>query len=764
MKKIFSCLSVILFFGIFQIGIWIFPKAQALAFNSQTISKIVVEGNARIESETVFSYLKIHVGDSFDSMKLNESLKALFATNFFADVTFEQQGNTLIIHVQENPIINRVAFEGNQHLTTEVLDKEIGLSPRTVYTRNKVQAAQQKLLQIYRLSGRFGARVDPKIIKLPENRVDLVFEIEEGPVTQVQKINFVGNKHFSEGTLEAAIQTKEARWYRFFTADDTYDPDRLNYDQEKLRQFYLNHGYADFRILSAVAELSPDQKDFFITFTLDEGEKYKFGKTEIESQIPAVTSDMLQGAIAFEEGEWYSARLVDKTIENMIELAGEQGYAFVEPKAKPVKNKEDHTVNMVFVLEEGPKIYIQRIDIVGNTRTVDSVIRREFEVSEGDAFNAVRIRKSVQKLKDLNYFKKVDLTKETGDSPDKVILKVEVEEQSTGELNFAGGYGQNIGPLGEISIRERNMMGYGLEFGIKTRFAKRQTLFDVDYEQPYFLGRHLRFGMNAYMKKENLQSQSSFDERTNGAGAWIGYELAEYWSQILGYGISVDRITNIPSNASDFIKQQQGRATTSSVYQTLSYDRRDSKLDPTSGYITSLTNEYAGVGGTVKYLKNIFGGTYYYPIDDDITLSARGKLGYLYGMGHTIRVTDRFMLGGDSLRGFDYAGVGPRDRTGIQDALGGMKFYTMSVETLFPVGLPNEFGVKGSVFVDAGSLWDAQNRSPLIFDDRAIRVSSGFGVAWKSPMGPLRVDFAWPLIKKPLDKTRMFLFGFTTKF
>lgn len=728
------------------------------------ISKIVIEGVQRIDTETVLLYLKLKEGDVVTPEKLNESFKSLFETNFFSDVSFEQKGNVLIVHVQENPIINRVAFEGNQRITSELLDKEIGLSPRTVYTRNKVQAAQQKLLQIYRQSGRFAARVEPKIIKLPENRIDLVFEIEEGPVTQVQKINFVGNKAFSEGTLETAIQTKEARWYRFFTSDDNYDPDRLNYDQEKLRQFYLNHGYADFRILSAVAELSPDQKDFFITFTLEEGDKYKFGEVTIDSKIPSISLERLQEAITFEKDDWYSAKLVETTIEKMMEVSGEQGYAFVEPKAKAKKNKEEKTVDLTFTLEEGPKVFIQRIDIVGNTRTLDSVIRREFIISEGDAFNAVRIRKSLQKIKDLNYFKKVDLRREPGDTPDKVILKLEVEEQSTGELMLSGGYGQNIGPLGEISVRERNILGTGKSVGFKTRIAKRQTLFDVDYEDPWFLNRHLTFGVNAFMRKEDLRSQSSFEEKSTGAGTWIGYELAEYWSQILGYGIKYERIEGISSYASRFIQQQRKHSLISSIYQTLAYDRRDSKLDPRSGYIVSVTNEFAGVGGTVRYLKNEAGLTHYYPLGEEVTLSSRGKYGYIFGLGRTLRVVDRYSLGGDSLRGFDYAGVSPRDRSGIQDALGGMQFYTLSVESTFPIGLPNEFGVRGSTFIDAGSVWNSQYNDPIIADDKAIRVSGGVGLAWKSPMGPLRVNLAWPLKKKSYDKTRMFLFGFTTQF
>lgn len=754
-KKSYYILALLVVF-------WVFLEVKA--DDNTPVSQIVIEGNQRIESSTILSYLKIKQGDSIDQAKLNESLKALYKTNFFADVSLIPEGSILIVRVAENPIINRVAFEGNLRVTSETLDKEIGITPRTVYTRNKVQEAQQKLLHIYRLSGRFAASVVPKIITLPENRVDLVFEIVEGPLTQIQKINFVGNKHFSESTLETVIQTKESRWYRFFTSDDTYDPDRMAYDQEKLRQFYLNHGYADFRVLSAVAELSPDKKDFFMTFTIEEGEKYKFGKISIENSIEAIPEEKLQKSIMIEEGDWYSARLVEQTIEKLMEAAGEEGYAFVEPRPQLKKNPEEHTVDIVFVITEGPKIYIQRIDIIGNTRTLDSVIRREFEVAEGDAFNAVKIRKSIQKIKDLNFFKKVNLTKESGDTSNRVILKVEVEEQSTGEMNFAGGYGQNIGVLGEVSVRERNVMGHGQEVGIKTRFAKRQQLLDVEFIEPFFLNRPLRFGVNGFARRDNFQSQSSFDERSNGAGVWIGYDLTEDWGQMLGYNVSFEKIGNLPSSASKFIRQQQGSQIISEVFQSISYDKRDSKLEPTSGYILNLRNDFAGLGGNARYLRNILSGTYYYPLDDDITFLAKGKTGYIASMGKTVRSTDRFMIGGDSLRGFDYAGIGPRDRLGTHDALGGMRFYTTSVETIFPIGLPNEFGVKGSVFVDAGSLWDAQQHDPQLFDDRSIRVSSGFGLSWKSPMGPLRVDFGWPLVKKSLDKTRMFLFGFTTRF
>ncbi len=367
--------------------VYLIPRAQA----EVPVAQIIVEGNKRIETDTILSYLTIHKGDIFEPGKVNSSLKNLYGSHLFGDVSIVRKGNALIITVVENPIINRVAFEGNLRVESSILEKETGIIPRMVYSRSKVQEAQQKILQIYRLSGRYGAKVTPQIIELPEKRLDLIFEIEEGPLTQIQKIIFIGNQAFSDSTLETAIQTKESRWYRFFTTDDTYDPDRLNYDQEKLRQFYLNHGYADFQVLSAVAELTPDQKDFFITFTVHEGERYNFGDSTIESSIPAITPEELKEALAYDQGDMYEAKLIDETVQKMVEISGEKGFAFATPHMKAKKNGEEKTVDLTYLLQEGNKIYIERIDIVGNHRTLDSVVRREILVSEGDAFNVVRV-------------------------------------------------------------------------------------------------------------------------------------------------------------------------------------------------------------------------------------------------------------------------------------------------------------------------------------------------------------------------------------
>ncbi|MBT4880542.1 MAG: outer membrane protein assembly factor BamA [Alphaproteobacteria bacterium] len=732
--------------------------------SAEAISQIVVEGNQRIEPETIASYMKLKRGDQYDEVRVEESLKSLYKTGLFTDVNIEQKGSVLVVKVLENPIINRIAFEGNQRVSDKILKAEVKLRPRMAFNRSKIQEEQQRLLHIYRLSGRFAATVEPKIIKLAENRVDLVFEINEGPQTTIRKIVFVGNKRFSDSRLESIIQTKESRWYRFFTSDDTYDPDRLAADQEILRRYYLKNGYADFRVKSAVAELSPNKEDFFITFTIDEGERYKFGKVGVNSKIPSLPSDDFTDALTMEEGDWYNSQELEKTIDNIMRIAGDQGYAFADPQPKVNRNKEEHTIDVTFDIEEGSKVFIGQIDIIGNTRTLDSVIRREFRLAEGDPFNQTKLLRSEQRIRNLGYFKKVSIYKEQGDAPDKVNIKVAVEEQSTGELNIAGGFSPQAGPLANFAIHERNLMGKGQRIGIDTVIAKRTKSVDLSFAEPYFLDRELEAGVNIYGRKDSFDRESSYEERTTGLTTWLKYHINEPLTQKLAYNINMDKISNLGDGTSEFIKEQPRRATTSAVSQTLAYDMRDFAIDPTSGYIVSLYNQFAGVGGTTRYSKNIVSGAYYIPLEEEVTLGLSAQSGIILGLGKTTRITDRFSLGGFLLRGFDFSGVGPRDRRGSQDALGGMKYYQSSAEVTFPIGLPNEFGIKGAAFVDAGSLWDAQKSNPNIFDDSSFRASTGLGLQWSSPFGPIRLDYGFPLKKRSLDKTRNLLFGFTSRF
>jgi outer membrane protein insertion porin family len=751
-----------------------------------TVSDIRIEGAQRIEPETIRSYLLIQPGDAWDDELLDRSLKALFATGLFADVTLTRVGNTLLIRIVENPIINRIAFEGNNKIDEKDLNAEIQLRPRVVYTRTRVQNDVVRILDLYRRHGRFGATVEPKVIQLSENRVDLVFEINEGEFTGVRSINFVGNHQYSDSKLRGVLQTKESRWYRFLTSDDSYDPDRLTYDRELLRRFYLTEGYADFRVVSAVAELTPDRDGFIITFTLDEGERYRFGKIDVNIKIKDVPPEAVLPLLTVHSGDWYDAEAVEKSISVLTEQLGNRGYAFVEIKPNITRNREDHTVDIIFDVQEGPQVYVERIDIVGNVRTLDKVIRREFQLVEGDAFNTTKMQRSQQRIKNLGFFKKVEVTNAPGSAPDKTVVTAEVEEQSTGELSLGIGFSTTDGPLADINIRERNFLGRGQDLRIGTVVSFRSQQVDLSFTEPYFLDRNIAAGFDLFEIKtsptENFFSGVTppYQQFSYGGALRTGYQITDNLRQTLKYTARSDNITNIQPNTSLFIALQAGQHTTSEIGQVLLYDRRDDRLDPTSGYFASVGNDFAGVGFGVDYVRNKVNAGYYYSVAPEWVLSVTGEAGYIFGWnGQQVLLQDRFFVGGDNLRGFQSAGIGPRDAQS-GDALGGQKYYLGSVTLGVPLGLPKEFGLSGRVFTDFGTLYHispttiiltpaqqaaAGGQTQLVAEQSpAIRASVGIGVSWKSPVGPIRLDIAYPVRKEGFDKTQFFRVSFGTRF
>jgi outer membrane protein insertion porin family len=730
---------------------------------AQTIGDVRVEGNERIEAETVRSYLPIGPGDAFDARAINRSLKTLFATGLFADVTIRRENETLVVRVLENPIINRVAFEGNQKLEDDALSAEIQLRPRVVYTRPRVQADVQRLIEIYRLSGRFAAKVEPKVIQLPQNRVDLVFEIDEGPVTGIRRISFVGNKRFSDSALRDEIQTRESAWYRFFTSDDTYDPDRLTFDRELLRRFYLGNGYADFRVISAVAELSRDRSDFFVTFSLEEGERYRFGGIDVESRLRDLDPATLSSDVRVEEGEWYDADLVENTIQGLTDSVGSQGYAFVDIRPRVKRDREARTIDVTFQIEEGPRVYVDRIDIVGNVRTLDEVIRREFQLVEGDAFNSARIRRSQQRIRNLGFFDKVDIQTAEGDAPDRSVLTVEVSEVSTGELSFGAGLSSLDGVLGDISIRERNLLGRGQDLSLSLTLSARRQEIDLSFTEPYFLARNVSAGFDLFRKTVDLQDESSFQRDTLGFTLRSGYPLADRLRHSAFYTLRLDEVSDVDADASRFIKEQEGETTTSSIGHQISYDLRDSRIDPTEGYFVRLGQEVAGLGGNVSFLKHTLNYGYFYPVAEGWVLMGLTRTGHIVGLGDDVRITDRFFLGGSTLRGFEPGGVGPRDAD-TNDSLGGNLFYSATGELGFPIELSKEFDLRGAFFTDVGSLATIDDDGAEIQDVGSPRVSVGIGFSYRSPLGPIRVDFSQAIVKEDFDEEENFRFSFGTRF
>ncbi len=726
------------------------------------VEQIRVEGAQRIEAETVLSYMSFHRGDTIGAASLDKSLKSLFATGLFADVILRREGGAVIVRVVENPVINRLAFEGNNRISDEILSDEVRLRSRVVYTRSRVQSDVQRIIDLYRRGGRFAARVEPKVIQLEQNRVDLVFEIEEGRLTEIRKVSFIGNRRFDDSELRGIVQTKESAWYRLF-GNDSYDPDRLTFDRELLRRHYLANGYADFRVVSAIAELTPDREGFFVTFTVEEGERYKFGKIDVATALKDLNPDQLRENLEVTEGDWYDASGVEKSVSNLADAAGSLGYAFVDVRPRVRRNRDKRLINITFNIREGPRVFVERINIIGNVRTEDKVIRREFQLIEGDAFNTEKLRRSRQRIRNLGFFEKVEIDNVPGSAPDKTVVNVEVQEKSTGEISFGVGFSSTAGLLGDISIRERNLVGKGQDLRLTLRVGQREQRLDLSFTEPYFLDKNLSAGVDLFNRTRDLQRESSFDRNSLGMALRIGYRVAEYWSQRWNYSLREDEVTDIDSDASLAIREQEGKFTTSSIGQSLTYDTRDSRISTTEGVVITYSNEFAGLGGDTRFFKNQMKAAVFYPFTDDIIGSVRAGTGYVFGIDDDVRIINRFFLGGDSLRGFDSSGVGPRDiATG--DAVGGKWYYRSSFQASFPLGLPNEFDIKGHVFSDFGSLGGVDGDAGAVTDTGSLRASAGIGLAWNSPFGPLRFDFAKAVLKEDFDDTQFFRFSFGTRF
>ncbi|MBP7722075.1 MAG: outer membrane protein assembly factor BamA [Alphaproteobacteria bacterium] len=754
-KAVFLCLALTV-----AIGFSFIQSASAQG----VVREIRVDGSERVEPATVMSYMDLKVGDPMTREALDASLKSLFATGLFADVTLSQEGDTVVVSVIENPVINEIAFEGNDKIKDDELLAEIQLRPRQVFTRTKVQSDVSRLYQVYRQNGRFSVNIEPKVIRLDQNRVNLVFEIEETGVTTIKTISFVGNERFDDDRLRSEISTKETAWYRFLTSDDRYDPDRLAYDQEQLRRFYLSQGYADFRILSAVAELSKERENFFITFTLEEGERYKVGKVGVDSRLRNFDANVLNDQITFKQGDWYDADRVQEVVDGMTSELGDLQYAFVTVRPDIHRNRESKTVDISFQINETPRVFVERVNVTGNVRTQDKVLRREMLLVEGDPFNKSKLARSEQNIRDLDYFESVNVEAKPGSAPDKTVVDIDVAEKSTGELSVGAGFSTSDGPLADFRIRERNLLGKGQDLLFSTTIAGKRTEFDVSFTEPHFLDRDLSAGVDIFHITRDLQDESSFDQRRTGGGLRFGYPLSERWRQNWKYRLENNEITDVQSDASRFIRDQEGQRVTSAVGQRVEYDSRDSQMFPTEGLLGWLDTEVAGLGGDAQYVSAKTGASYFYPLADRVVVNALGEIGAIEGYGDSdVEINERYFIGGSSLRGFAKAGIGPRDAT-TDDALGGNVFYRGSLETSFPIGLPEEMGILGHGFTDFGSLWDIDETGADILDESSIRASAGLGLSWRSPFGPIRADVALPYLKEDFDEKEVFRFNFGTRF
>ena len=732
---------------------------------ASTVKDVQINGLERVEPETVQAYLEIEKGQDVSQFDIDAALKRLYATGLFSDISLDLLGDgVLVVKATENPIVNKRYFEGNDEIEDSMLERELQLNPGSIYSVAKVQQDAQRIVEIYKRSGRYSTLVDPKIIKRDQNRVDLVFEITEGVEAQIDKISFVGNKHFSDSELQSEIMSKESRWYRIFSSAEKYDPEKTNYDKELLRRFYLKHGYADFRVSTAVAELSSDKKSFVLTYVIDEGPRYKISDINISSSLQGVDVETLYPEVLVEKDEWYNADKVEKSVYNITEKLGQQGIAFVDVNSVLNKNTQTGDVDVTFDISEGQRLFIDKINISGNTRTEDRVIRREFRLDEGDAFNASKIKASRRNIEALDYFSKVDIQTEPTDDPNKANLNVNVEEKSTGAFNVGVGYSTVNGALARIGVSENNFQGKGQKLSADAAISQRTKEYELSFTEPYFLDRRLSAGIDLFRSETDYQDEGSYDSEVTGGRLRLGWNYKDDLAHYVRYTLSDDKITNVDRKASKYIKAEEGSYTDSAIGQTIVYDKRDSKISPRDGYYLSFGNDIAGLGGDEKYVKFDAKAYKYYTLSDDYTFKFFLNGGYIDGYnGKNVRLAHRYYLGGSPMRGFEYAGIGARDKS-TKDALGGNWMVYSGAEFQFPVGL-DEVGIRGRTFVDAGALGKPdgiKGHSDVEYSDK-IRVSTGFGFQWMSPMGQIDVDFGFPLVKEKYDETEVFRLNFGTR-
>lgn len=749
------------------------------AQGTAVFSRVDVAGNQRIEGDTVRVFAGIEAGTPVTPEQINLAVRRLYDTGLFESVDVVPEAGRLLITVAENPTINQIAFEGNDSLDDEELSPVIELRSRLAYSVPAAEADAQRIVEAYQRAGRYGATVRPVIIRQSENRVDLVYEIEEGRPTNVQRINIIGNEAYSDRQLRRAIQSGQTNWLSWLFGNVSYDADRMEVDREMLRQFYLERGYIDFQVLSSTADILRERNGFFLSFTVSEGERFNFGNMSVSSSIPGLPATAFQPFLSeITGGGVYNVRQVDRVVQRMSYAAGQEGYAFVEIRPQVTRNPATRTVDINFQLVEGDRVFIERIDISGNDRTLDRVIRRQFEVVEGDAFNSREVLDAQTRIEGLQYFETVQVDVRQGSEPGKALIDVEVVEQPTGSLTLGGAYSSGEGLAAQISVSERNFLGRGqtvsASFSGSTQFAN----LEFGFYEPALFDRDLLGGFNIYYRKRDF-SEQSFQTSSIGFEPRIGFPLSENGRLTLTYQISNDDIYNVQDSSSQIIRDEQGAQVTSAVGFTYAYDRRNSVVDPSAGFILTLTQELAGLGGDTQYTKTQGNAKVYKSLfEEAVILSAELEGGYIYSTDGT-RVTDRFTTGGDSFRGFARNGIGPRDfcdagtcvrgpdDEDVDEALGGNAYSVLRLDASFPLGLPEQYGIYGGVFADAGSLWMLDNKDGSmgeVDDGFRLRSSVGLSLFIDTALAPLRFNYAFPLQKEDYDETERFRFTIQTRF
>lgn len=733
--------------------------APAPAAPVELVRTITISGAQRLESDTIRSYIRLKEGDRYSQAAADQVLKDLYATELFADVQLRDNAGDVVIEVKENPVVNRIILEGNKRLKEDKILPEIKLSARQIFTRSKVRADVARIIELYKRQGRFAASIEPKMVMLDQNRVDIVFEITEGPKSKVRQINVIGNERFSSTQLRSEMVTKQARVFRLFSSGTSYDPDRLAFDQQKLRQFYLTNGYADFRVVSAVAELTPDKSDFIITYVVEEGKRYKFGDVKVDSQLRDFDGDALAKRLPLKAADWYDAKLVEDTVDSLTETAGSFGYAFADVRPDFNRNKDDLTMSVTFRIAEAPRVYVERVDVNGNTLTQDKVVRREFRVSEGDAFNSFQIKRSSNRIKSLGYFQeKFEVEQKPGSAQDRIVLEANVEEKPTGQLQLSAGFSSLESFIFQASIQQNNFRGRGQTVGLSVDYSRFSRSVQASFTEPYMFDRNVSLGVDIYRRDFNsfnfLNSNrnTTYKQSTTGFQIRAGLPLTEYMSLIGRYTLNLEDVTldqrtyylpdanGVPQCsiflAGRYLCDAIGKRTSSILGASLVYDTLDNRLRPTNGSQVVLGADLAGLGGSVRYARLNANASRYFSLGKGFVFSLRGEGGVIKALSNRtndpsiddVRLTDRYFLGQPQIRGFDIRGVGPRvlrkfysgfdpkDGTGgtvttdrnqfVDDALGGKYYYLGHAELEIPLGSgARELGLRPSIFMDAGAVF-----------------------------------------------------------
>lgn len=775
------------------------PGALAVQFvatsaaQAAVVSRVEVSGNQRVDADTIRNYITIKPGKAFSSADIDDAVKALFGTGLFSDVQINQVGSALVVKVSEYQVVNQVLFQGNKKLKDNALAIAVQLKPRSTFSQATLDSDVEAVKAAYRRIGRDDAAVTTQIMDLGDNRVNVVFNINEGGRTKIAAVNFVGNSAYSSRRLSDVIATKRSSILSFVLRDDVYDEDKLRADQEALRRFYYNHGYADFQVVSAVGELDDTTNQYTVTITVQEGDRYTFGDVSVESTIPEVDSKSLESVVQTHKGDVYNAKDVEDTIIALTEKVAGSGYAFAQVTPRGDRNFENHTISVVYTIDQGTKAYIERIEIRGNDRTRDYVIRREFDVSEGDAFNQVLIQRAKKRLEALDYFEKVDISTIPGSEPDQVVLVVDVVEKSTGEFSVGAGYstgGETAGPSVEASIAERNFLGRGQFIKVGAGGGKNSRDYSLSFTEPYFLGRRIAAGFDIFQQTRNYDH---YDSETLGATVRFGLPITDNISTQLAYNIAqekyklddgCDNNPPIPGNApGDGIPDADCNISPaivegidespwikSSVSLGLVYNTIDDMKSPHEGIYATSTVEVAGLGGDAKFVKVTGRGTVYQTLSEQLDLVGliSGGAGHIAGYGDNgLRIFDQFQSSDRMIRGFEYGGIGPADiNTG--DHLGGTTYFNASAEAQFPVPvIPESFGLRGAVFADAATLYGSNIDTAGVTQtstDMKLRASVGVGLLWSSPFGPIRIDYAIPVKKESTDDVQEFNFGMSSRF